>query len=700
MSVLPRFTSSALQLAGGAYLDVGNPAVLSGLQSYTLEAWVYLGSTAGSQSVVGKMNVGVDAEYQLYLDNGVPTVAYPGTSGLSAPSALATDQWHYLAASYDAIQGVLTLYVDFAQVTQGNFTPSSSTSAADVLIGAIMVNGTPGWFLQGNIGRVLVWSSCRTAEEILNDSVQLDVNDAVAEPTLELYLDFSIIPAVDMSGNNISLTFEGGAQYLLSTPGLQLAGSAYVACGDNPTLDLSGNKPYTIEGWISPTAAGVVVSKYQGQAQSQYQVSYEASNQVVAFRNSDALQIASQGAVTPGAFYHVAMSYDDVNNLLSLYVNGNLQAAQIFPSAVPSEPNVQLLVGANQDSGGTAGNFFQGQIQNLRIWNVCLDQADIQQWMYNQPVDDPTLLADLDFSVSPPIDTTQQNFLQLEGGATVGVTTATVDPTSFEGTIGNIQAVNADYFNQTPDPALPPPVTNLFIADQPEPLSDAHREASWEALVAGLAYEDAATRADLRRRFEEGWNEARARVAANPSLLDVFSEVEENGELRVIYHGPRGDSVILAVPAGSIDPCTLWWIQFIYMLTIGFLQALGLAPSNASIATRVYNLVSQNPAVVRAMQTLVGQAITASSALGLVGVIYQQGLFWPILKFALTAAGWWALVRILAQIIAVVTGAEAAVILAGFIAWAAQLTILSLKFSGSCGSSASDLLPSRVPVGA
>ena len=153
----------------------------------------------------------------------------------------------------------------------------------------------------------------------------------------------------------------------------------------------------------------------------------------------------------------------------------------------------------------------------------------------------------------------------------------------------------------------------------------------------------------------------------------------------MIYHGPRGDCVILTAPAGSIDDCTLWWIQFIYMVTVGLLQVVGLVPSNANIARRIYTLVSQNPAVVRAIQTLAGQTITATSALGLVGVIYQQGLFWPILKFAMTSAGWWALARILAQIIALVTGVEAAVMLAGFVVWAGQLTILSTKYRGSCG---------------
>jgi hypothetical protein len=53
---------------------------------------------------------------------------------------------------------------------------------------------------------------------------------------------------------------------------------------------------------------------------------------------------------------------------------------------------------------------------------------------------------------------------------------------------------------------------------------------------------------------------------------------------------------------------------------------------------------------------------------------------------ALTAAGWWTLAWILKKVIAIVTGLEAAELLAGFIVWATQLTNLSLNHQSSCPS--------------
>jgi hypothetical protein len=171
----------------------------------------------------------------------------------------------------------------------------------------------------------------------------------------------------------------------------------------------------------------------------------------------------------------------------------------------------------------------------------------------------------------------------------------------------------------------------------------------------------------------------------NPDLLKVFTVKEENGMLSVIHHGVKGDTLVFRAPSDAVDPCTLWWIQFVFLLTAGFYQALGLLPSFGNIATRVYNMLAANARVVAAFNTVVGKSITVGGGMTVVGVIYAEGYMWTILKMAFTSAGWWTLTWILKKIIALATGLEAAELLAGFIVWASQLTIQSLNFNSSCG---------------
>lgn len=695
MTTLPRWASNSLQLSGTAYADCGNPPILDGLQSYTLEAWVNLANLAGFQSVVGKINIGVDGSYQLFIQDGQVFSWYNTAPWvIMSPSPLTVNNWHHLATTYDSPSGTLTLYIDGNEVAQGSFPYTPSTSASDVLIGATLQTGTLEWFLQGMIGEVMIWNVCRSPEDILNDSVQISYQGDTSVPALLMDMDFSILPAADWGGNNIQLTLSQGANYCMCVPGLLLQGNAYADCGNNQDLSMGGTNPYTIEGWFYATADanGILVGKVNAGVAGEYGVEYGGS-QIISFRYQNSGQpfgLSSSAVLGLNTYYHFATTYDQHTSLLSIYINGNLQASQYAP-AMTSAPSVNLLIGADFNNG-TPANFFQGYIQNVRIWNTCLEQDVIRQWMYNQPVSEPNLIASFDFTVTPPVDTTGQHTIQLENGAVVGIQMLTITPGTVDATVGFIQSINADYFSQDDvPPNPPPPISQTAPADQTfSPFNDEFKTAIWEDLEKrSLGDADDETRQKTRGRFEDAYARASEMMQENPNFLKVFTVKEENGLLKIIHHGIKGDTLVFQGPKDSIDPCTTWWIQFVFLLTAGFFQALGLIPSFGNIATRVYNLLGSNATVVAALNTVIGKTITVSGGMTVVGVIYSEGYMWPILKMAFTSAGWWTLVWILKKIIALATGLEAAELLAGFIAWAAQLTIQSLNFNSSCGHASS-----------
>ncbi len=200
----------------------------------------------------------------------------------------------------------------------------------------------------------------------------------------------------------------------------------------------------------------------------------------------------------------------------------------------------------------------------------------------------------------------------------------------------------------------------------------------------GVNEYDETRKKEHRSRFKESFKKASEMMEDNPNLKKGFTTIRENGRVQLIHHGLQGDELIFEGDASEVSDCTIWWISFVFKLTIGFLQAIGLAPSFGNISTRVYNLISKNQTVINAMSTTLGKTITVAGGVSIVGVIYAEGLIWPLLKLAFTTAGWWALVWVLKKVIAIATGLEAAEILAGFIVWAAQLTQLSLNYSTAC----------------
>lgn len=684
----PRWASSSLQLSGTGYVDCGTPFILSDVSSFTLEAWVKPSNSGALNfmSVVGNVDNASGGQYQLFL-NGGHVYAYVGIAPylIQSPQPITSNEWHHIASTFDGTTKTLTLYVDGNQVAQAVFSGTLPSSGTNALIGAAMQQNAPTWYYQGEIGRVMIWNSVRDPEAILNDSVQVNIYRATENPDLIFYVDFSVMPTVDDSGNNIPLTYKNSAQYSFNVPSVVLGSTGYVNCGNSPDYSIPGNRPYTIEGWFFPdtNSGGTLISYGQG-SNWEYRVSYQ-NNQVIGQRNSDTLQIVSSSAVIPLSYYHFALTYNESTKALALYINGNLQCVDYFENPVVAVPNGTMLVGAQFNAGNAPTNFFNGAIQCVRVWNVCLEQSEVYQWMYNDIVDDSRLIANFDFTVNPPIDSTDRASLDLLGGATQELQQINIPVNDPVALLGLPQSINAIYLNQNPEAPIPPPPSQQF-ADQPELFSADHKEASWNDFVEMFGISNDAGRMDFfRAQFEKSFAKAEQMMNSNSNLSKVFTRTDENGMTRIVHHGIKGDTLVYEGAIDAESDCVLWWIQFIFMLTVGFLQALGLLPSTGNIATRIYNLVRANATVMAAITSTLGKTITATAAIGLIGVIYRQGLMWTIIKFVLTSCGWFALFWVLKKVIAIATGLEAAAILAGFIVWAAQLTILALKYNSTCG---------------
>jgi len=687
LTLAPRWTSASLLLSSGGYIDCGNATVLSNLVNFTIEAWVNTSTLTGMQVITGNVDTAVGGQYQLFLSDGY-VVAYVGMAPyvIQSPTPITANTWHHLAASYNGTTKTLTLYVDGVQSAQQVFTGTFPKNGANVLIGATLQQAAPTYFFNGEIGRVMIWNSVRQPEDILNDSVQVNIYKATENTDLVLCVDFSVLPAVDSSGNIIDLTFKNNPQFYLNVPSVVLGTNGYVNCGQYAEYSRPGKQPYTIEGWFFPTSNtnGTLIS-YGANGNWEYKVSY-ANNQVTGWRNSDTVQLQSNNAIVPLSYYHFALTYDDTVGALSLYINGNLQNVDYFPGSVTAVTNGQVLIGAEFNSNGQPTNFLNAAIQNIRIWNVCLEQSEISQWMYNDVVNDSRLISNFDFTVNPPIDSTDKAVLDLLNNAQQTVLQVSLPMTEPIIQLGLPQSLNAVYLNQNTETPTPPP-TDIFFAPQPPLFSEKHKEESWTQFTAHFKGSGKQEETTIHReQFETAYGKAKQLMDENPKLKKVFTRTDEKGLTRIVHHGLKGDTMVYEGAIGAESDCTLWWIQFIFQLTVGFYQALGLLPTTGNIATRIYNLVRANQAVMNALMSLTGKTITATAAIGIMGVIYQQGLMWTIIKFVLTSAGWYALFWILRKVIAIVTGLEAAALLAGFIVWASQLTILSLNYNSQCGS--------------
>jgi hypothetical protein len=675
MQTLPRWYSGSLHLTNNGYVGCGRPAQLGfgGRAPFTIEAWVHHEPLhAGrAHTVFARFDGGRGYGISLTPDHQLAGWRQAGGVVVSS-TPVRPYEWHHVAMTYDG--ATLVLYVDGVEAgRKASANELGDLSSVTAAVGAWAVDAQPRDQFEGMIGDVTIWSTARTLDQVNNDSV--DWKEPVDAGLVANY-DFTQVPFVERSGDGLPLDPKSGAMICLCIPGLTLGGSGWVNCGSKADLSLGGFKPYTIEAWIGApreVPQGVLFSKINAGVEGEYQLNVSQAR-LTSYRNVGPWGVTAPVKLAPGDYYHVATSYD--GKTLRVFVNGNLQAARDHTSQ-PAYPDLPTLIGANFNRGKVSDHF-NGQIQNIRLWKVAMDEIDLRQWMYNDPVDDEDLVAAYDFTVSPPVDTTGNHTMSLEQAATY-FERVMIDPWSPQGQLGFTLPVVDELLGDENPPLPPPPPTDfLTFAPQPEPFGDEHLAA----LLDGLG-----DRERLEARVQEAYALAAEQWRSDPLLNRVTTHHDE-GDVVLVHHTSRGDVEVFRAPRESIDPCLLWWMQFVYQITIGFFGALGLVPTPGNIAGRVWALLAANPAFMNALRSLAGVTITVAAGVEIIKVLYEQGLLWSILKMAFTSAGWWALVWVLRKAIAFATGLEAADLLAGFIVWAAQLTVLSLKYTESCHSTA------------
>ena len=173
----------------------------------------------------------------------------------------------------------------------------------------------------------------------------------------------------------------------------------YVTFGQAPGL---GSPTFTIETWFKRSAAGVAASTGTGgvsaiplvsKGRSEADGTTQDMNYFLGIRASDGVLCADfeEGAtgVTPGlnhpiagvtpvvngVWYHAAATYDGVK--WQLFLNGNLES-ELIVNRPPRADSIQhAALGSALNSTGAASGFFNGVLDEVRIWNYARSAVEM-----------------------------------------------------------------------------------------------------------------------------------------------------------------------------------------------------------------------------------------------------------------------------------------------------------------------------------
>lgn len=152
-----------------------------------------------------------------------------------------------------------------------------------------------------------------------------------------------------------------------------------VNLGTSVSNSLNGSNYLTAEAWINiPNVTGVktIVGNHVGWGGTQFNLRV-INNTLNAFLGDGYYGVSSSaGTIVANTWTHVALVYNDTT--LKIYINGNEVGSTNIPiNYALANTTPQSFIG-NSVFGG---EIFNGNMDEVRIWNVALSQSDIQNTM-------------------------------------------------------------------------------------------------------------------------------------------------------------------------------------------------------------------------------------------------------------------------------------------------------------------------------
>jgi hypothetical protein len=187
----------------------------------------------------------------------------------------------------------------------------------------------------------------------------------------------------DASGNRNIGILDGPSWTSTGRYGNALAfgGTSWVTVNDSPSLDLTN--AMTLEAWVYPTnatGAWTTILLKEAPADLVYMIQNDPANYPNFYiQTADGLHgVAALAPLPLNAWTHIAGTYDGV--ALRLFTNGLLASSRPLSGGVVTSTS-PLRFGGNS----VWGEYFQGNLDEIRIYNRALSQTEVQMTM-NTPV--------------------------------------------------------------------------------------------------------------------------------------------------------------------------------------------------------------------------------------------------------------------------------------------------------------------------
>jgi len=305
----------------------------------------------------------------------------------SNAGALTANTWYFFAFTYVRSTGEVIAYLnDLAPVTNTNSTGTYTDSYA------MQIGNSGDGSIDGSVDDVRLYNRVLSATEIaaLYKTGQV-TRKVVSNQGLVGYWAMnegraSVFGDSSGNGTNGILTGTTSPTWVSGKrgTGLSFDGVSSRALISGSTMIPTGATQFTVAAWAKKnTAGGGMVAYKNGPFFLNMGTVLGNSNFVV---HTSGGWAGAVGATTlnVGQWYHLALTYDSSNSLISLYVNGKLDGTGAQTGGIGSAIN---CIGVGYSSDGNCDTnslgYFSGSVDDLRLYNRALAASEIQS-LYGQ----------------------------------------------------------------------------------------------------------------------------------------------------------------------------------------------------------------------------------------------------------------------------------------------------------------------------
>jgi hypothetical protein len=335
----------------------------------------------------------------------------PGTNHpIKGVTPICSNVWYHACVSYNGTTWRLYLNGVLEKFQVVNQLPQSASIQQASIGSAVNSLGVPDGYFKGSIDEVRIWNVAQTPANIYTYMTQQVTSAPGLVGRWGLNEGSGAIAANTGSASGVNGTLVNSPSW---TPGSSFAPvtsasnaslsfggtNAYVTFGNPAALGLS---QFTLEAWIYKTGTGATVSTGAGGVTAQpvitkgrdeseantrdlnYFMGISSTGKLVAdFEEGSAS--ASPGTNHPitgvttianNVWHHVAVTYN--GTMLKIYLDGNVEGALTINRSAQSSSIQPVAIGSALNSTNVASGFFQGRIDEARIWNIARTQASIQ----------------------------------------------------------------------------------------------------------------------------------------------------------------------------------------------------------------------------------------------------------------------------------------------------------------------------------